>query len=82
MGTSLRGNGSYKRDFLLSIHDIFGSRPFTIADVKSMSSYSPSVFYSLFHDGWLKKKSQKSPCNWVLSDRIVDIQNKVKHGDD
>jgi len=84
MSTTLRGNGSYKKELLFDLYSSFGFQQFKVEQVKSIPSYSQSTFSSLFYDGWLHKTNKNSPCTWRLSNRIESIiknTNTELHGD-
>jgi hypothetical protein len=77
MSTTLRGNGSYKKEFLFDLYSLFGFQSFKLEQVKRIPSYSQSVFSSLSYDGWLKKADKNNPCSWMISHQIENILNKT-----
>ena len=83
MFTSLRGHGSYKRDLLTALLQVYGKHEFRVRDITDLPDYAPGVFRRLVLDGLLVPSSGTMPYRWRITSAVVSaIDPRDGHGHD
>jgi len=84
MSMTLRGNGSYKNEFMSSLRENFGTAPFSYREASKLPGFEHRIFHTLLNDDLLKpatkgeKKGKIQPKLWKLID-VEEMRIKRKY---
>jgi hypothetical protein len=73
MTPTLRGNGHYKKLFLMDIYGKYGNSEFTFKDVSDLPNFANRVFIRLQQDGLIVPAKKTIPVLWQLNARSLEM---------
>jgi|SRR5208337_1465710 len=71
MGTSFKGMGVFRKEFLIHLIRKFGRSSFSYNEASTVPEFSRAVFMNLYADGMLKKASKELPLRYSISSSPV-----------